>query len=327
MPSKSSSSAPRVCGVLVPASSANVGCAFDCAAIALNLHLKASTTPKKSGFEIVYHGPNSDQIPRDASNLILRAMNSVAAARNMALPSVRIEVRNKIPLGVGLGSSAAAIVAGVLLANEVCGSKLSQSETLRLAVEIEGHPDNVAAALHGGFVVAAAPRGPEDVIVAKADVSASLDFLAVIPEVPLPTEKARAVLPLQYSRADVVANLQRAALLAAQFFSRGELSPELFRDALHQPYRAPLIPGIAECLAFRHPGLAGIFLSGAGSAVMAIARHSAPEIGTSLVAEFGRKGTRAKALSLKADNRGAWVSSKIFKLGGTAGRRIAIRRR
>ncbi len=162
-------------------------------------------------------------------------------------------------------------------------------------------------------------------LVAKAGVSESLHFVAVIPEVPLPTEKARAVLPAQYSRRDVVANLQRTALLTASFFSGGELSPELFRDALHQPYRSPLVPGIAECLAFRHPDLAGVFLSGAGSAVMAVARHSAAEIGDALVREFGRMGTGAKALLLKADNRGARISSKDLKAGRAAKPRLAPR--
>jgi homoserine kinase len=294
---------------VVPASSANVGCAFDCAAIALGLYLRVSAAPAESGYDLNYTGANADQVPLDKSNLLVQAMERTAAAGGAPLPSVRLDVQNEIPLGVGLGSSAAAIVAGILLANELCGSKLSPADVLRLAVEIEGHPDNVAAALHGGFVVAAAPQGAENVLVSKAEISAALDFVAVIPEVPLPTEKARAALPAQYSRADVVANLQRTALLAARFFSGGELSPELFRDALHQPYRSPLVPGIAECLAFRHPGLAGVFLSGAGSAVMAIARHSSAEIGAALVREFQGKGTRARAVVLKADNRGARIST------------------
>jgi homoserine kinase len=233
----------------------------------------------------------------------------------MTLPPLRLDVRNEIPLGVGLGSSAAAIVAGVLLGSELCGGKLTAAEVLRIAVEIEGHPDNVAAALHGGFAVAAMPEeAPDtegDILVARADVPQSIDFVAVIPEVPLPTEKARAALPAEYSRRDVVANLQRTALLTASFFSGGELSPELFRDKLHQPYRGPLVPGIAECLAFRHSGLAGVFLSGAGSAVMAIARHSTKEIGDALVGEFRRKGTAARALLLKADNRGAQTSAAV----------------
>lgn len=294
---------------VVPASSANVGCAFDCAAIALGLYLRVSATPIQSGLEVNYSGANADQVPRDKSNLLVKTMERAAAVSGAPLPSLRLDVQNEIPLGVGLGSSAAAIVAGILLANEFCGSKLSQTEILRLAVAIEGHPDNVAAALHGGFVVASAPQDAANVLFSKADVLAALDFVAIIPDVPLPTEKARAVLPGQYSRADVVANLQRTALLTARFFSGGELSPELFGDALHQPYRAPLVPGIAECLAFQHPGLAGVFLSGAGSAVMAIARHSAAEIGEALVAEFGRKGTRARAILLKAENRGARISA------------------
>jgi homoserine kinase len=296
-----------VFSVVVPASSANVGCAFDCAAIALALYLRASATPAKSGLQVSYSGANADQIPRDASNLIVRAMQAAAAAMHASLPSMQLDVQNEIPLGVGLGSSAAAIVAGILLGGRLCGSELGPETTLRLAAEIEGHPDNVAAALHGGFVVAAMPEGAANVLIAKANVSQGLDFIAVIPEAPLPTEKARAVLPAQYSRHDVVANLQRTALLAARFFSGGELWPELFRDALHQPYRAPLIPGIAECLAFRHAGLVGVFLSGAGSAVMAIARHSSREIGDALVAEFQNKGTGARAIVLRADNSGAKV--------------------
>jgi homoserine kinase len=130
-----------------------------------------------------------------------------------------------------------------------------------------------------------------------------------VPAVPLPTEKARAALPANYSRREVVANLQRTALLTAAFFTGKGITPELFRDRLHQPFRAPLIPGIAECLAYRHEGLAGVFLSGAGSAVMAIATRSAAEIGKGLVAEFGRHGVAARALILKADNRGAQLST------------------
>ena len=314
---------------VVPASSANVGCAFDCAAIALGLYLRVSATSTASGWELNYSGANADQIPGDKSNLLVKAMERTAAASGAPLPSLRLDVQNEIPLGVGLGSSAAAIVAGILLANEFCGSKLSEADVLRLAVEIEGHPDNVAAALRGGFVVAAAVGSAPSVLVAKAAISENLNFVAVIPEIPLPTEKARAVLPEQYSRRDVVGNLQRTGLLAASFFSGGELSPELFADRLHQPYRSPLVPGIADCLAFRHRHLAGVFLSGAGSAVMAIARRGAAEIGEALVGEFRRRGTNARALLLKADNRGARLSSspssRKLPANKSAGARFAAR--
>jgi len=293
--------------VTVPATSANLGCAFDCAAIALGLFLRVSATPRDSGFEVTYHGLDSDQISLDDNNLVVTAMHRCAAPLQWKIPGARLEVDNQIPLGVGLGSSAAAIVAGISLGAALCGAKLDAAVALRLAVEIEGHPDNVAAALHGGMVVAMTTE-EKDVFVAKTAVSQDLDFVAVIPDMPLPTEKARAVLPAQYSRKDVVANLQRTALLTACFFSGKNLSPELFVDRLHQPYRSPLIPGITQCLAYRREGLDGVYLSGAGSAVMAIARHSALEIGSELVEEFRRQGVGAYALVLKADNRGAEVS-------------------
>ena len=337
-------SAPSTVPVIVPATTANLGCAFDCAAIAVSLHLRVSATPggstglqageshhansgalapgssKRGDFSVTYRGPNAENIPRDSSNLIVKAMQHYAAGAKKNLPGARLDIENEIPLGVGLGSSAAAIVAGIVLGAELCGAKLGAAETLRLALEIEGHPDNLAAAVHGGMVVSAVAEWPaglpavaggarNDVLVLKTDVSQQLDFVCVVPDVPLPTEKARAVLPAQYSRQDVVANLQRTALLAAAFFSGKDLSPEMFRDRLHQPYRAPLIPGISQCLAYRHEALAGIFLSGAGSAIMAIANHSAQKIGEALVAEFRRAGTSARALLLKADNRGAHVSS------------------
>ena len=313
-------STPSTISVTVPATTANLGCAFDCAAIAVSLHLRVSATSSTGILACAYRGPNADIIPLDSSNLIVRAMQHYATRAKKTLPGARLDIDNEIPLGVGLGSSAAAIVAGIVLGAELCGAKLDAVETLRLALEIEGHPDNLAAAVHGGMVVSAvAPAGApgtksSEVLVLKTEVSQQLDFVCVIPNVPLPTEKARAVLPAQYSRQDVVANLQRTALLAAAFFSgpasfsEKTLSPEMFRDRLHQPYRAPLIPGIAQCLEYRHEGLAGIFLSGAGSAVMAIATRNAQQIGDALVAEFRRAGTSARAVLLKADNRGVQVS-------------------
>jgi homoserine kinase len=297
----------RSVSVTVPATSANLGCAFDCAAIAAGLYLRARATANNSGLEVLYRGVDSDQISRDETNLVVQAMQRSAAHLKMKLPGLRLEVENEIPLGVGLGSSAAAIVAGTVLGAELCGAKLDAATALRLALETEGHPDNIAAAVHGGMVVAMTAGEPVEIFVSKAEVSQDLDFVAVVPDVPLPTEKARAALPAHYSRKDVVANLQRTALLTASFFSGRGLSPELFRDRLHQPYRSPLVPGIAQCLAYRHEGLAGIFLSGAGSAVMAIARHSPQQIGEALVEEFRRQGVNAKALLLKADNRGTQI--------------------
>jgi homoserine kinase len=309
--------------VQVPASSANLGPAFDCAAIALNLHLRVTAAPQGAtvspspAYEIHYRGANADRITLDDTNLILRAMRSIATASRKTLPGGKLEIENPIPIGCGLGSSAAAIIAGTLLGAELSGIKLEPNDLLRHALAIENHPDNVSAALYGGMVVAAtttmtnnqggAATAASEVIVSRTDVSPGLDFVAVTPDMPLPTEKARAALPAQYSRADVVHNLQRTALLTAAFFSGRGFVPEIFRDRVHQPYRAPLVPGIAACLEFRHEGLAGIFLSGAGSSIMAIATSHAREIGEALVAEFARHGVGARAILLKADNRGAFI--------------------
>ena len=298
--------------VQVPASSANLGPAFDCAAIALSLHLRVSATPNSSGkLEIRYHGPDSERIALDETNLIARAMRQIAAASKVKLAGARIDIDNHIPIGSGLGSSAAAIIAGTILGADLCGVALDPGKILRHALALEKHPDNISAALHGGMVVAAikqdAADDGEDVFVSATNVSEKLDFIAVTPDVPLPTDKARAVLPAQYSREDAVANIQRTALIAAAFFSRGDLAPEMFRDRLHQPYRSPLVPGIAECLEYRSEGLAGVFLSGAGSSVMAIAVRKSAQIGKELVEIFRRNGITARAARFKADNDGAQV--------------------
>jgi homoserine kinase len=299
--------------VQVPASSANLGPAFDCAAIALNLYLRATAVPRSTGgLEVSYHGPNADLIETGDANLVARAIRNVATAANRSAPNAHIDVESDIPIGAGLGSSAAAIIAGTILGADLCGVALEQKAILRYALALENHPDNVAAALHGGIAIVAETDGdspsPGDVLVCRNDISERFDFVAVTPDVPLATEKARSVLPAQISRKDAAYNLQRAAMLAATFFSGADPSPELFSDRLHQPHRAPLVPGIAECLAFRHDGLAGVFLSGAGSSVMALATEHSKQIGDALVEIFRRHGVKARAAFLKADNRGAQIT-------------------
>src|SRR5580658_6384629 len=146
----------RTVSVVVPATSANLGCAFDCAGLALNLYLRArATVTGKPGLEVTYQGEDATQIPKDDTNLVVQSMRHAASRLGEVLPGFKLEVHNDIPLGVGLGSSAAAIVAGLLLGSELCGTELGAQDLLRLALEIEGHPDNLAAAIHGGMVVSA----------------------------------------------------------------------------------------------------------------------------------------------------------------------------
>jgi homoserine kinase len=222
------------------------------------------------------------------------------------VPGLQITVSSQIPIGVGLGSSAAAIVTGLLIGAQIHGTSLSDADLLALATEMEGHPDNVAAAYLGGFVVAATNGDPEVVLSRRTDLPADLRFIVSIPDRALATELSRAALPPSYSRGDAVHNLQRVALLVAGAFSGDfDFSPELFDDRLHQPQRGALIPGAAACLALRHPDLLGVFLSGAGSSVIAIARRSTQEIAELMQRTFAAAGVSACSITLGADNLGA----------------------
>ena len=305
--------------VVVPATSANVGCAFDCAAIALNLHLKVEFAASDSGgFRISYKGQNADRVPLDDSNLVLQSFLRTLKHFERSASGGHFAIESDIPVGVGLGSSAAAIVAGILLGTHHCEKEIDPRVVLRLAMEMEGHPDNVTAAFLGGFVVAASVGDPAEVLACKAPVPSELDFIVVTPNVPIPTSEARAILPKMYSRADTVSNLQRALLLAAQCFSgKFELTQEIFRDRLHQPYRSRLIPGLGACLDVQHPGLVGVFVSGAGSSVLAIARQGGDDIAELLVETFRRKGVESEKRLLKADNRGAFLSAGSKGTGGS----------
>jgi homoserine kinase len=291
--------------IIVPATSANLGCGFDCAALALSLYMKVrGRLGPEPGFRCRYRGPHAERIPSDDSNLVARAARMAAERAGVEIRGGEIEIENEIPVAAGLGSSAAAIVAGILLAARHLGKRPNAEEVVGLASEIEGHPDNVAGACLGGLVVAAQDGGR--VRVARVALPESLELVAVVPDIELPTERARAVLPASYSREDAIHNLQRVALLVATCFS-GEyrLEPELFRDRMHQPFRAPLVPGLEACFEVRHPNLLGVFLSGAGSSVLAIARGSGEEIGELLASEFRRRGVASQVLRLKPENRGA----------------------
>jgi homoserine kinase len=293
--------------VRVPATSANLGCAFDCAALAVNRYLRArAIVGGEDGIAFSYKGVHEERIISDKPNLLTQAIQRFAESRGKTVPGLRVDVESEIPVGVGLGSSAAAIIAGLVLGAKLLNVQIEASEMLSLAAEIEGHPDNTTAAFLGGLTVAFLEEQSGRVLSAKAQVPAELKFIAIVPDVPLATKAARAVLPATYSREDVVHNLQRAALLTAACFSGSfAIEPELFRDRLHQPYRGRLIPGLEACLGVKHPALLGVFLSGAGSSVLAIARDGETEIAELLAAGFRRHGISTQTLFLQAENRGA----------------------
>lgn len=306
---------------VVPASSANLGCAFDCAGLALSLHLKALFIPSGSAeLTIEYQGQTPDLFPIDSSNLLLRALQFAAEKLQKPAPAGHIVVESEIPIGVGLGSSAAAVVAGLLLGARYSGQEVSADRFLRWAEELEGHIDNAAAAYHGGLVFALC-NNIDRVVTAKANFPEGIRLILVTPDIVVPTHAARKVLPVAYERADVTHTLQRTAALAATCFSgRFDLFPELFDDKLHHPYRQKLAPGIEQCLRLRLPGLLGTAISGSGSSVIAFANGNELEIAGKLQEFFRDAGLSSEARFTRADNNGAWVTREAVSLADRIGR-------
>ena len=290
--------------VRVPATSANLGCLFDCAALALSLYLDVRLTPRRdTAVTVRYRGATPERVPTDQSNLIARTVKQTLRAWHRP-QGFDLEIENQIPVGVGLGSSAAAIVGALVASHALAGTPHSDEELVSLAARLEGHPDNVAAAWHGGFTVTL--QQGERVRAYSCPVPEALGLVVVVPGYSVPTEEARAVLPSHYSRADAVHNLQRGAVIAAQFFSgKTDFQPWLFDDRWHQPFRASLVPGLAEVLNFTHPDLLGACLSGAGPSVLALVRNNAEAIGQAIRQLLAQKGIEAQFLVLAPDNRGA----------------------
>jgi len=264
--------------VRVPGSSANLGPGFDALALALELFVLVSAVPRPSGaprvrFSSKHSGEHTAGLPEDDSNLIWRAFLHAFRKAGQIPPDLQLQVRNEIPLGRGLGSSGAAAVAGIALANTVGHLNMAPLDVLMLAVEVEGHPDNVAASALGGLAVVAPPSQA-----ISLPWPARVATVVASPEVQLATSQARAALPASYSRADAVFNLQRATLLVAAAASgnTGALRVAL-QDRWHQPYRAGLVPGLEVALAMECPGLYGVALSGAGPSLIAFVDRDNPE--------------------------------------------------
>jgi homoserine kinase len=295
---------PQRISVRVPATSANLGCAFDCAALALGLYLDVHASPRRGGeITVRYSGVNSDRISIDDSNLIVRTMRRTLEGWNKKR-GFDLEIENQIPVGAGLGSSAAAIVASLAACHWLADMTLFDEDLVSRATALEGHPDNVAAAWHGGFTVSVQAEGR--VLSYSCPLPESLHLVLVVPDYALSTEKAREVLPANYSRQDAVHNLQRAVALAAQLFAgRTDLHRIFFDDRWHQPQRAPLMPGLREVLDYEHKDLMGTCLSGAGPSILAFVRASAETVGEEVCRIFTAKGIPAQAHILSADNRGA----------------------
>ncbi|CAI6082400.1 homoserine kinase [Cohnella sp. JJ-181] len=260
--------------VRVPASTANLGPGFDSLGMALSLYAWVDLAPADRTTVTLYGG-NLEGVPRDKSNLIYEVAQSVFERAGVRLPELAIGIRSDIPLTRGLGSSASAIVGALVAANALIGEPLETDELFQMATALERHPDNVGASIYGGIVAAAWDGARAEAV--RFDPPASLRFLAAIPAFELATKSARGVLPQQVAREDAVFNVAHSSLLTAALATgRLDALRHALRDKLHQPYRAPLIPGMERVLreAPDH-GALGAVLSGAGPTLLAFAEAGA----------------------------------------------------
>jgi homoserine kinase len=254
----------------LPATSANLGPGFDALGLAMALYLAIDATPA-DGFRIEATGRNADLCSALDNNLILSTYTDVLTTANQPATPLFLQLSNEIPLGMGCGSSASALLAGVLLANHFGQLNWTSQQILNEACRREGHPDNVAACFLGGMTASAMVES--QVVTATYGVNLNWSLFLALPSSSLATEKARALLPDTCSYADAVANIQNTALLVSAFaLGRGDLLRTAMQDRLHQPYRMEACPLLPKLLPLTtNPGVLGVALSGAGPSVLVIA--------------------------------------------------------
>lgn len=342
----------------VPASSANIGPGFDVLGIGLNLFLEiqvsvdasVDTSADKYNVKLTYEGDGAEGVPlQSEKNLVTQTALYIMRCNGVnKFPSgTQIHVINPIPLGRGLGSSGAAIVGGIMLGNEIADLKLTKERMLDYALLIERHPDNIAAAMLGGFVGSylnelsseetAAKNVPLETILPKATTPESqyesrappnaigqylkynwnkqIRCVTIIPKFEVKTDDARAVLPASYGKEDIVFNLQRLAILTTALTleePNHKLIYESMRDKIHQPYRAQLIPGLTLVLSditpVSNPGLCGICLSGAGPTILCLATENFEEIAESVISIFKKNNVECTWKLLDLAYDGATVT-------------------
>lgn len=260
-------SAPTWKTLRVPASSANLGPGFDALGLALDIHLECRFRCAPT-LTIRALGRDSALISTGEDNLIWQTALRVAADTAETMPPIELEIANEIPLGKGLGSSAAALTAGVVIASVMMNLGWDTERVLHEAAYIEGHPDNVAACVLGS-IVASAIDSEGIARAVRMEIHPHYSVAVVTPDFVLPTQEARRVLPETYSREDTIFNVQRSALLiAALTMGATDAFPAALEDRMHQPYRYALVPGLKEICALRMPGLLGCALSGAGPSIL-----------------------------------------------------------
>jgi homoserine kinase len=293
--------------IRVPGSIANLGPGFDTLAVAVQLYLTLSVRVLPGTNELKFHFVDCHI---DGENYIERSFRFLAAQRGGSFPALCVEVRSDIPPKGGLGSSAAATVAGLRLYEAIAGPLPAQG-LLNAACALEGHPDNVAAALLGGLTISC-QMPDRSAFAVRLQWPESLRFVVLTPYVPLATAASREALPERVSREDAVFNLQRVALLL-QALQSGDFSllREALQDRIHQPFRQRLVPGLESALALEHPDLLGVCLSGAGPSVVALAERNLENVQKVLESAFQRENIRYTVRKLRAHQQEDVVSDLL----------------
>lgn len=293
--------------VRVPATTANLGPGFDVIGLALSLYNEVEMDVLPRGLQIELSGEGADWIARDESNLVYQAADRVFQAAGQRPSGLKIHLRNRIPVTRGLGSSSAALVGGLVAANELIGRPLATEDLFELACELEGHPDNVAPALFGGLVVSARVQNVWRKVLLQPP--RHLQAVAVVPDFVLPTSLARDAVPQSFSREVTVFTSSHVGLMIAALLQDDlALFGAAMEDRLHQPFRAGLIPGMNDVLeAALEAGALGVALSGAGPTVIAFTDHPGSEIGEAMQSAFAEYGVACTILPLQPDLRGAHV--------------------
>ena len=299
--------------VKVPGTSANCGPGFDCLGLAVTIYNELELTLlEENKLVIESTGEGAESIPDDEKNIVWKSARMVIERAKQAekFKGAIIRMKNNVPMSRGLGSSAAAIVAGLVGANAILENPFNKNEILKFATEIEGHPDNVAPAIFGGFTVSVVDKGQVQTFSFLPKIK--LKMIVAVPDFQLSTRTARQVLPKTVAMKDAIFNISRASMLVASLIQGKEkFLSTAFEDFLHQPYRKNLVPGMNEVFeSARQAGALGVALSGAGPCLIAFSAANKKienEIAVSMVQTFKKSEVQANALILDLDTQGATV--------------------
>lgn len=303
----------------VPATSANLGPGFDCLGLALHLHNDVALIPG-GPFRVDVVGEGAENLPRDRSNLVARTVSRFFEVVGRSAPSFALRLTNRIPMTGGLGSSSTALVGGLLAANRFAGDPLGRDELLRLAHELEGHPDNVAPALLGGIVLSVVDDGK--LITLPIPRPPGLRAALFLPRFSTSTREARRLLPPRVSYADAVFNLGRASLLVGALTTgRLDLLRTATQDRLHQPYRQVLFPSMNRLFdAALGAGALAVWLSGSGSALLALTNGTEDAVAAAFECTARASGVagHARVVDLSAEGAAIVESSEAELAASTA---------